>query len=398
MLGVAAVIGGSATPASAVDPQWWYQALSMGSVAHYSRGAGVTIAVIDSGIAATAPDLAGAPLVAGKDFCTGDGGSLTDQVNHGTGVAALISGTGKGRGGTGVRGLASAARVLSVKVADGSSQGLCGTAGTANTANTANTMAAAIRYAADAHAAVINISITAPDTTPAETAAVGYAQAHGCVVVAAAGNDGDTSNAVEYPAASPGVVSVAASSQTGTHPSFSESNDHVVLAAPGEQMLLPVPPGNIDGGQSGYADQRGTSLSAPLVSATAALVKSRWPSLTAGQVIRQLIGTATDAGTHGRDPDFGFGIIDPLKAVRSELPSLARSNPLPARTGTGSPTVPGRTATSSPPAPPTPSDPGGRASHAHRGGPSAPAIAFSALAFVVLVAAGYWSLVARRRR
>jgi hypothetical protein len=179
----------------------------------------------------------------------------------------------------------------------------------------------AIRWAVDHGAQVIDASLAAAASSSDEASAMRYAAAHNVVVVAAAGNYG--TDELDYPAADPGVIGVSAIQQNGTLWSGSNSGPDVVLAAPGahifnEYVLQP--------GLTGYDDD--TSAAAAYVSAAAALVRAEHPHWTAGQVIRDLIDTADKpAGQTGRSDRYGYGVIDPLKALQAAAPAQS-SNPL----------------------------------------------------------------------
>ena len=137
--------------------------------------------------------------------------------------------------------------------------------------------------------------------------AVSYAQSKDVVVVAAAGNERQSGNKPEYPAALPGVLAVAATDSSNAVASFSNTGSYVQVAAPGVTIASTVP--------NGYAYDSGTSMASPYAAATAALVRSVNPGLSAEGVVSDLTATATDLGPSGRDDAYGAGLVDPLKAV-----------------------------------------------------------------------------------
>ncbi|MER6081001.1 type VII secretion-associated serine protease mycosin [Streptomyces sp. NPDC001833] len=281
-----------------------------------SQGAGVKVAVVDTGVNARHPDLAGRVLP-GTDVTqqAADGRVDLSADSHGTSVAGVIAGSGGT--GKGMAGLAPRATVLPVRVSAG---------------NAADPLALArgIVYAADHGASVINISMVTTDPDPQIRDAVAYARRHDIVVVAAAGNNGRAGNPVTYPAGFPGVVAVSGTTRAGGFWASGESGSYVALAAPAVDIYSTRNSG-------GYLTEDGTSYSAPYVSAAAALLRAAYPSENAGQIIARLIGTADrPGGGSGRDDRFGFGIVDPLKALGAPAPA-ASADPLVTATGDGAP-------------------------------------------------------------
>ncbi|MFG3020173.1 type VII secretion-associated serine protease mycosin [Streptomyces sp. NPDC048254] len=281
-----------------------------------SQGAGVTVAVVDTGVNARHPDLAGRVLP-GTDVTgqAADGRVDVSSESHGTSVAGVI--VGSGGSGRGMAGLAPRATVLPVRVS-------------AEEAADPLALAKGIVYAADHGASVINISMVTTAADPQIRDAVAYARRHDIVVVAAAGNSGRTGDPVTYPAAFPGVVAVSGTTRDGGSWAAGESGSYIALAAPAVDIYSTRNSG-------GYLTKDGTSYSAPYVSAAAALLRAAHPSESAGQIIARLIGTADrpDGGS-GRDDRFGYGIVDPLKALSAPTPA-ADADPLPTATGDGAP-------------------------------------------------------------
>lgn len=279
-----------------------------------SQGANVVVAVVDSGVDASQPDLSGRVLPGVNLVSDGavDGRTDVSPDSHGTSIAALIAGTGTADGGAGILGLAPQAMILPVRVSQGSQVDQA-------------TLAEGITWAADHGARVINVSMGAPEPDPRVADAVAYAQKHGCVVVASAGNSAQAGDPVMYPAGFPGVVAVTGSTTSHTFWTAGESGSFVDLAAPAEDIESVS-----DTGQ--YLQSNGTSYSAAYVSATAALIASHYPKLTGAQIIQRLILTASDA----RKPNtqWGYGEIDPLAAVTSPITPLSDTNPLMTRPAT----------------------------------------------------------------
>lgn len=255
-----------------------------------TSGAGTTVAVLDTGVDATAPDLAG-KVTTGPNYATG-----TDLGQHGTWVATVIAGI---RGNTyGAVGVAPASKVLSVRV--------CVKEGCDSAA-----VAKGIVYAADAGVQVVNLSLGGADRNAVMEQAVAYALSKGVVVVASAGNSGDKGNPVEYPAAFDGVVSVAATNSNGSAvTTWTQHNDAVDLSAPGEAVAAGGPAA--DG--YAYSAVSGTSFSAPMVAAAAALVRSVNPTLTPAQV-EDLLERTVRVPSRWPATGYGAGVLDVSAAV-----------------------------------------------------------------------------------
>lgn len=273
-----------------------------------SKGAGVTVAVLDSGVDPDHRDLAGSVKV-GKDFTEGANPPGVDPKQlHGTYMASLIAGHGHGENGSeGVIGVAPAARLLSVRVIlEDEEPGF-------KEFNTAeryeDVVAKGVRYAVDHGADVINMSISKELATKEERAAIRYAISKGVVLVAAAGNDGarkpDASGFApySYPAAFPGVVSVGAIDTGSRRASFSNWNPSVLVAAPGVD-ILGAGPGDE------YWVGRGTSQATALVSGVAALIKAKYPDMSPALVVQALTAGATRRPSGGYDTGTGFGVVN----------------------------------------------------------------------------------------
>ena len=296
------------------DQQWVLNAFAVKDVWAESQGQGVTVAVVDSGVDASHPDLTG-QVLKGKDF-TGGGDAHEDKLGHGTIMASLIAGHGHGEGNSsGMVGLAPKAKILPLRALQ-----------TDKDALSDETWAAAVRYAVDQGAKVINLSFAndGGKTLSDGRAAIAYAQAHDVVVVAGAGNDG--SIAVDEPAALPGVVAVGAIDKNANRWEKSNTGKGLALMAPGAEILGADPTRSQQ-----YSLSNGTSDATAYVSAAAALVRSKYPDLTAGQVINRLIKTATFAhhkGLKAPDEEYGYGIVRPYSALTMDLPAGPKKNPL----------------------------------------------------------------------
>ncbi|NLU69681.1 S8 family serine peptidase [Streptomyces sp. HNM0574] len=313
-LAVALTVGLGASPAAADyvrDKQWDLKAFDAESVWRHSTGKGVTVAVIDSGVDARHPDLAG-NVLKGRDF-TGSGSATEDSDGHGTQVAGVVAAHGHGAGGgSGMKGLAPEAKILPVKVDE-----------------TAVSNGDAIRYAVDQGVDVLNLSYSTVET-PDEREAVTYAVTKDVVVVGEAGDGGIEEE--NFPASYPGVVSAGAIDKDGELETLSSYGD-TVLTAPAEDLVSPDRTA-----ESGYSWFTGTSAAAAQVSGAAALVRAEHPDLSAGQVINRLVKTAKPpvyedgkkAGKEAELPDkeFGYGVVRPFRAVTYDIPAGPEAGPL----------------------------------------------------------------------
>ena len=202
-----------------------------------------------------------------------------------------------------------------------------------------------IRWAVDHGAKVLNLSFAVRYEPRLLLAAVKYAQDRDVVVIAGAGNTYQAFKDVPPPASIPGVVAVSGVDRKGRFaPKISVSGSKVVLAAPGVDII-----GAAAG--KGYVVGSGTSPSAALVSATAALVRSRYPRMNAANVINRLIATADDRGPKGRDRQYGFGIVDPVRALTAKVPVVATNPLLPSGTPSSAPSPSVAASSASSPAP-----------------------------------------------
>jgi subtilisin family serine protease len=295
-----------ASATALLDPlrsvQWALDQLGFDSARAAVDPSSVTVAVLDSGVDGSHEDLAGAVLT-GWDAIAERPGADTDPYGHGTHVAGIVAAlAGNGLGG---RGAAAGVRILPVRVLDSDGSGW------------SSTIADGIRWAADHGADVINLSLGGTVPSAAYRAAIDYAvNDRGVVVVAAAGNEYESGNPVEYPAADPDAIAVGASTSTGGRASFSNTGAYVDLAAPGTSILAPCPTGTVVcSASTRYSRLSGTSMAAPFVAAAAALLRAARPGASIGQIRDWLSLTATDAGAPGRDDEFGAGVVDPLRAL-----------------------------------------------------------------------------------
>ena len=331
------------------DREYWLADYGITEAWKTTQGEGVKVAVIDTGIDSTHPDLAGA-VSGGTDVSgAGDpGGARGIGVNpeHGTLVATLLAGRGHtsedsakdagkddgkdkdknkekpkydgpGNGPDGIIGVAPKAELITVSAWIGGSN--------PGGIPIDDQLPNAVRWAVDSGAKVINMSLGSSSTAWPESwdDAFLYAEQHDVVIVAAAGNRGVGMVQVGAPATIPGVLTVAGLNREGKA-SWDSSSEGISIgvAAPAENLV-----GGLPKGTSRYAEWSGTSAAAPLVSGVAALIRSAHPELSAAQVINRIISTAKDGGVPGRDTLYGYGIVDASAAVNADVPVVA-ANPL----------------------------------------------------------------------
>ncbi len=281
--------------------QWGLRAIGAEGAWGITRGAGITVAVLDSGVDRTHPDLAGR-LLPTRDL-VGDG-NVGDPFGHGTRIAGIIAGV---MDGAGIAGLASDVRVLPIRVLAADGEG------------DQRRTARGIREAVEAGAQVINLSLSSQTRSTAQAQAIEYALARGVTVVAAAGNRRTQGSPTVFPAAYPGVIGVSSVAPTLRASKFASRGSFIDLAAPGQRILTTLP-----GGRWGNDD--GTSLAAAYVAGAAALVRAANPTLDREEADRILTSTAIDLGAPGHDETYGHGLLHVGRAVRAaaDLPGGVR--------------------------------------------------------------------------
>ncbi|MEU7029822.1 S8 family serine peptidase [Streptomyces sp. NPDC046275] len=376
-----------AAPAATADDmrsrQWYLDAMKADELWKVATGKGITVAVIDTGVDSTLPELRG-KVLPGRNFDTGGPGRVDDKDTdrHGTNMALAIAGSGANGG---VKGIAPDAVILPVKTG-----AFVGTGW--------KTFYEGVRYAVDSGARVINISFSGvADEAQAREwqTVVDYAVQKGALVFAGSGNDGrERHNA--YPASVPGVVAVGAVDTKGKVATFSDYGSYVDLAAPGVEI-----PGRCTDDRTEYCIGRGTSQATAIASGTAALIWSAHPDWTANQVLRVMMETA---GHNGPVPSkyIGYGTIRPAQVLLEGKgnPGDPDVNPLLAAQGAGA------AKTTPPQTSPSPENTGAsgngqakdntRAAESDKGGFPLWAIAASAVAVVALIGFGVVAGVRRR--
>jgi Subtilase family len=268
------------------------------------------IALVDAAGDTTHPEWAGDP-----NFATIPGTPVTNL--HGTATASVAAAPANGAG---ILGVWPGARALNVPL-----RTVPGTDGEISCAASAE----AIGKAVDAGAAVINMSYGSVSQCTPEKIQIYYGVATGAIPVAAAGNEFQQGNPLEFPASLPHVITVAATDRDGKSASFSNANDAVDLSAPGVGILAAVPPTlDEDGTRDGYQLVSGTSFAAPMVSAAMAWIRQARPDLAPDQAAQAVRLTAHDVERKGWDALTGFGVLDVGAALAIPKDRLPIHDPL----------------------------------------------------------------------
>lgn len=319
-------------PGAVFSPVPWPQRLwDVERAWSVSRGAGVTVAVLSSGVDAGQQQLKG-KVLPGRSFLPGDPPGPRagrDCAGWGTGYASVIA--AQPGAGSGFEGLAPAARILPVAVSE--TDRITTDQNTGADGGTPQGLADGIAYASEAGADVIFVGCYLTDDVPAVRAAVRAAVDAGAVVVAPVGDLAQEGDPVTYPAAYDGVLGVGGMRQDMGVLSTSEAGDDVDLVAPGDNVVTSAV-------RRGHAAGKGTPVAAAFAAATAALVVSAQPSLTPAQVVTRLRRTAAPFGTTA-PTSVGAGLLDPARAVTEK------------QAGEASPAEPARVAFAPYPAPET---------------------------------------------
>jgi subtilisin family serine protease len=341
--------------------EWWLGALHVTQAQKTTQGAGVTIALLDTGVDPKQADIAGS-VITGPDY-TGSGEKLGSEFFgiHGTAMASLIVGHGHGAGhADGILGVAPAAKLLSVPVTLDGGDPLLGDSGIVG--SLPNAIAEGIRYAVSNGAQVIDLPLdpgqspsdlvasTAPAPaagTPltadeaaaqaaaggssAEQSAVAYALSKGVVLVAPGGDDGTGTDDPNFPADYPGVISVGAFNSSFIKAPFTSHQSYVTLTAAGSGMTAAIP--------TGYTTVSSTSAASAIVTGIAALIKSQYPELTPAQVTTALTTSTVFRPANGLTDGSGHGTVDAARALAAAK-NIARPGPHRAGAGAVSATQP----------------------------------------------------------
>ncbi len=311
--------------------EWWLTGLGVPQAWRDSYGAGVTVAVLSTGVSGQSPDLSGA-VVSGPDYSASgrtEGGAYWGAV--GTAVASIVAGHGHGSGhSSGMMGIAPAAKILSVRVTLEYNDPLNAIGGI--TRKLPDAIASGIMYAVSHGAKVIDLPLdpgsfglagdgAAAGGSQAEQSAVRYALSKGVVLVAPAGDNGMSAPQQDYPAAYPGVIAVGATSRGGQVAGFSNERSYVSLNAPGVGLLTAsMLPDGIDGYAPGYSQISTTSVASATVAGVAALIESKYPALTVAQVTSALRASATGKTS----------IVNAASAMKAASTLTASAKPAPA--------------------------------------------------------------------
>ncbi len=318
-LAVAAAVQVPALPALADNVrhhQWYLDGLHMSEVRAITTGSNVTVAVVDSGVSAHR-DLV-KNLLSGYDEIAGLPDSHIDTDGHGTAMAGIIAATGNDP--TGMVGIAPAARILPVKTPTTGAYG----------PGRVEKIAAGIKYAVSHKVKVINVSL-GPGASPNLDQAVKDANSNDTVIVASSGNTG--SILMSPLAAADGVLAVGATDRNGKLAAFSTRGPQIQICAPGVDIVSTGP-------NNTYSLQDGTSPATAIVSGAVALVRAKFPTLSAAEAIHRITATADDIGPPGRDDECGFGELNILKALTANVPPLTTTAiPTDAPSAAGAPSI-----------------------------------------------------------
>ena len=302
---LAALVGVLAHPGPARadqtrDEQWHLAFLHVDQAHRYSQGDGVTVGVVDSGVQADHPDLV-ANVLPGADFTDAGGDGRTDPNGHGTRMAGLIAAHGHDHD-AGALGIAPRARILPV---------------TDGVISSTSRTASSIHWAVDHGARVVCFAGGFAVDDEVLRQAIAYAFAHDVVVVAGVGNAPKATD-VEFPARYEGVVAAAGVDRNGDHAAVSVTGSAVVLSAPAVDIMSTAP-------NNRYSLGVGTSDATAIIAGAAALVRARFPELSATEVVHRLTATAIDKGPPGRDDQYGYGIVNLVGALTADVPPLRAS-------------------------------------------------------------------------
>jgi pentapeptide MXKDX repeat protein len=332
--------------ATGTPDQYTVEKLNLAEVHKVATGRDVLVAVIDSKVDASHPDIAGAIV---EDF---DAVGRPEQAHsHGTGMTGAIASHRK------LLGIAPNARILAVHAFSTTSR--------QSPEATTRQIIAGIEWAINKGARIINMSFAGP-YDPMIQLAMRNAAAKGVILIAASGNMGAKSPPL-YPAADPNVIAVTATDESDTLFAQAVRGPHLAVAAPGVDVVVPAPADT-------YQLTTGTSVAAAHVSGVAALLLERYPTVNAATVLEVLTSTARNLSDKGRDDLYGWGLIDPAAALQELDSRIADGRVLEATAKPAAPKAAPKSATNARPAAPRPAAPASITTPtAPRGSAAAPA-------------------------
>ncbi|CAL9409593.1 hypothetical protein SUDANB171_01624 [Streptomyces sp. enrichment culture] len=298
-LALTAALAAAPTAQAADTPQhpWYFDTLRVEEMWEHTTGEGITVAVIDSGVDSSLPELEG-QVLDGTDLTAAQAGAHIDVSGHGSHMASLIAGTGKDAG---IQGLAPGVSILPVRTLVDSIN-----------FSGDERFSEGITYAIESGAKIINISQSGSVSEEELAEATSLAARHDVLIFAGTGNTGESDNRVAAPASFSGVIAVGAVDRNSERVPYSSSGPQVSLAAPGNDV-----PGHCDGltGPACIVNEGGTSSATALASASAALIWSQHPDWTKNQVLRVMLNTAERPDDQRRDDYTGYGIVRPDRVI-----------------------------------------------------------------------------------
>ncbi|WP_341721128.1 type VII secretion-associated serine protease mycosin [Micromonospora sp. FIMYZ51] len=278
--------------------QWHLDYLNVEEAHQISRGAGVVVAVTDTGVYPHT-DLH-ENVLDGIDLLSETGGNGHEDHNgHGTGMAGLIAAHGR-RDGTGALGIAPQAKILPIRSFKSNSEG------------DTDRLAESIEKSISAGADIISISAGGNGVNSRLLRAIDAARAANILVVASAGNRPNDAHVI-WPAALKGVISVGGVDRRGVHAEVSVVGPEIDIVAPAVEIYS-------TSYDDLYLKGTGTSSAAAIVAGAAALIRAKYPYLPADEVAHRLTATAIDKGPPGRDDQYGYGVIDLVAALTADVP------------------------------------------------------------------------------
>ena len=283
------------------DRQWHLAALDITEAHKINEGDGVTVAIIDTGVKADHRDLVG-NVLPGFDFIANNTKGWIDDNGHGTAMAGIIAGHGHGpERADGALGVAPAAKILPIRVLNTADQ-------------PSSDIPEAIDKAVSQGVGVISMSFVTTNSDDLDRALENASKAD-VVLVAGSGNRPENV-LLQYPAKYPRVVAVGATGRNGELSKVSVTGEELAITAPGDDIATTSNTG-------AYREADGTSNATAIVAGAAALVRARFPGLSASEVVHRLTATATDKGAPGRDSEYGFGELNLVAALTADVPAAS---------------------------------------------------------------------------